>query len=158
MRPVLVIILLMLPASGTNAQQRSPIAVPRAELVVGRPNGSPLSGVGLDVTTKEVASLLRCPVCQGLSVWDSPATMAVNMKQQVRELLADGYDQHQVLRYFESSYGEFVLLAPPTKGIGLLVWALPVVLTIAGGFTVWRMTSLDRHAAAQASRRSADRS
>ncbi len=44
---------------------------------------------------RDVAALLRCPVCQGLSVADSPATMAQNMKAQVRELLAAGYDQRR---------------------------------------------------------------
>jgi cytochrome c-type biogenesis protein CcmH/NrfF len=45
-------------------------------------------------------------VCQSLSVADSPATMALNMKAQVREMLATGYNQDQILAYFERSYGE----------------------------------------------------
>ena len=65
--------------------------------VVGAPKGRPLAGDALTARTEDVASLLRCPVCQGLSVADSPATMAVNMKVEVRELLAKGYDQDQVL-------------------------------------------------------------
>ena len=134
-------VLLALFAIGATAQERRPVAVPNANAVVGAPHGRPFTGAALDATTKEVASLLRCPVCQGLSVWDSPATMAVNMKHEVRELLARGYDQDQILRYFESSYGEFVLLVPPKKGIGWLVWVLPVALLIAGGFIVWRMMS-----------------
>ena len=46
------------------------------------------SGAALDTRTEEVGELLRCPVCQGLSVADSPATMATNMKAEVRSLLA----------------------------------------------------------------------
>jgi cytochrome c-type biogenesis protein CcmH len=131
-----------LAASSAMAQNnRSPVAAPNAQVVVGAPNGRPLSGDTLEATTKEVASLLRCPVCQGLSVWDSPATMAVDMKHEVRELLATGYGQDQILRYFEHSYGEFVLLAPSKEGIALLVWLLPVVLLLCGGVAVWRMTS-----------------
>ena len=61
--------------------------------VVGAPKGPPLAGTALDARTEEVGALLRCPVCQGLSVADSPATMASNMKAQVRELLAAGYDR-----------------------------------------------------------------
>jgi cytochrome c-type biogenesis protein CcmH len=134
-------LLLVLLASGAAAQEERPsVAAPNARAVVGAPSGLPLSGDSLEATTKEVASLLRCPVCQGLSVWDSPATMAVNMKHEVRELLATGYGQDQILRYFEHSYGEFVLLAPSKTGIALLVWVLPVMLLLAGGITVWRMT------------------
>ena len=48
--------------------------------VVGAPRGTALSGAALDARTEEVSALLRCPVCQGLSVADSPASMATNMK------------------------------------------------------------------------------
>jgi hypothetical protein len=65
--------------------------------------------------------------------------MAVNMKGQVRDLLAGGYSQEQVLRYFESSYGEFVLLAPPKEGIALVVWVLPALFLVVGAGVVWRV-------------------
>ena len=61
------------------------------------PRGQPLSGKLLDERTDEVGALLRCPVCQGLSVADSPSTMARNMKAEVREKLAAGYDREQIL-------------------------------------------------------------
>lgn len=128
-------------SNGASAQERPPVTAPNARAVVGAPNGLPPSVDRLEAMTKQVASLLRCPVCQGLSVWDSPATMAVNMKHGVRELLAAGYSEEQVLRYFEHSYGEFVLLAPSRSGIALVVWLLPVLLLMAGGVTVWRLTS-----------------
>ena len=56
--------------------------------VVGPPRGRPFTGEALEARTEEVGGLLRCPVCQGLSVADSPASMAVAMKAQVKELLA----------------------------------------------------------------------
>ena len=65
--------------------------------VVGPPRGKALAGEALEARTEEVAGLLRCPVCQGLSVADSPASMAVNMKAQTKELLAQGYNQEQIL-------------------------------------------------------------
>src|SRR2546430_12202650 len=84
------------------------------------PRGQPLSGKLLDERTDEVGALLRCPVCQGLSVADSPATMARNMKAEVREKLAAGYDREQILSDFERSYGEFVRLEPPMRGVNWL--------------------------------------
>ena len=54
-------------------------------LLLGAPQGRSLSGPELDQRTQEVASLLRCPVCQGMSVADSPSTVALDMKHQVRE-------------------------------------------------------------------------
>jgi cytochrome c-type biogenesis protein CcmH len=107
--------------------------------VVGAPRGTALSGAALDARTEEVSALLRCPVCQGLSVADSPASMATNMKARVRELLAAGYDEEQILAYFERSYGEFVRLEPPRRGINWLVWLAPPA-ALLGGLVLVRRT------------------
>ena len=101
------------------------------------PKGVPVAGAMLDQRTNEVASLLRCPVCQGLSVADSPATMAQDMKHQVRELLARGYTQEQILAYFERSYGQFVLLKPKFSGVAAVVWLLPIAALIFGAIVLF---------------------
>ena len=94
--------------------------------VVGAPRGAALAGAALEARTKEVAALLRCPVCQGLSVADSPVHHGRRTcARQVRDLVAAGYDQEQILAYFERSYGEFVRLAPPLRGVNWLVWLAP---------------------------------
>ena len=103
--------------------------------VVGPPRGAPLAGEALDAEAKRVGSLLRCPVCQGLSVTDSPTGMATNMRAQVREMLAAGFDEDQALSYFEASYGEFVRLEPPLRGVNWLVWLAPL-LGLALGVTL----------------------
>jgi len=100
--------------------------------VVGPPRGQSLTGAELETRTKQVAALLRCPVCQGLSVADSPSPTAQNMKAHVRELLAQGYDQDQILAYFERSYGEFVRLEPARRGVNWLVWIAPVAGLLLG--------------------------
>ena len=106
--------------------------VPDAEQFVGKPQGTPLTGEQLNLKTQQVGALLRCPVCQGLSVSDSPSEMAVNMKGQVRELLSRGYTQEQILSYFERSYGQFVLLKPKFNGVAAAVWILPLLAVAIG--------------------------
>ena len=106
---------------------------------MGAPRGQALAGAALDARTEEVGALLRCPVCQGLSIADSPATMASKMKARVRELLAAGYDEEQILSYFERSYGEFVRLEPARRGINWLVWLAPP-LVLVGGLVLIRRT------------------
>ena len=108
------------------------LKVPDAQQFVGPPKGTPVAGAQLYQRTHEVAALLRCPVCQGMSVADSPSEMAINMKEQVRELLARGYTEEQILKYFELSYGEFVLLRPKTP----LIWILPVLALVLGAALV----------------------
>ncbi len=109
------------------------IKVPDAAQFVGAPQGTPLTGQELERRTMQISSELRCPVCQGLAIGDSPSIMAANMKAQVRELLERGYTEAQILSYFEKSYGQFVLLKPKFQGVNALVWILPI-LALAGGF------------------------
>jgi len=108
------------------------LRVPDAAQFVGSPKGTPLAGPELNKRTHEVGSLLRCPVCQGMSIADSPSEMAVNMKEQVRELLARGYTEEQILQYFELSYGQFVLLKPKFEGVTGVVWVLPLLALAVG--------------------------
>lgn len=83
---------------------------------------------------------MRCPVCQGLSVADSPTPSAVAMKAEVRQFLAAGYTDTQILTYFEQSYGEFIRLEPKAKGFNLLVWILPIAALLGGLALVIRRT------------------
>jgi cytochrome c-type biogenesis protein CcmH len=125
-------------ALASGGQQVPPSSAPAGG--IGAPKGPQLSGPELDKRTDDIGALLRCPVCQGLSVADSPATMARNMKAEVREKLAKGYDQEQILAYFERSYGEFVRLEPPMRGVNWLVWFGPVAGLLAGGAVIaWAM-------------------
>jgi cytochrome c-type biogenesis protein CcmH len=110
---------------------------PDAEQFVGAPQGKPLVSPELDVKTQQLAAQLRCPVCQGLAIADSPSEMAQNMKHQVRELLGRGFTDEQILRYFERSYGQFVLLKPKFQGVNSLVWILPIAVLLLGALLVF---------------------
>lgn len=108
------------------------IKVPDAAQIVGQPQGMPIAGAQLERRAMEISAELRCPVCQGLAIGDSPSLMASNMKAQVRELLERGYTEPQILSYFEKSYGQFVLLKPKFQGVNALVWVLPILVLAIG--------------------------
>ncbi|HET7293627.1 MAG TPA: cytochrome c-type biogenesis protein CcmH [Vicinamibacteria bacterium] len=130
---------LALPAAqATSAPDELPGIEDAAERL-GPPGARPLSGAELEAETKRVSALLRCPVCQGLSVADSPATLAVNMRNRVRELLAAGYAEQQVLTYFEGAYGEFVRLDPPVRGVNWTLWLAPLGALLLGSLVVFWM-------------------
>jgi cytochrome c-type biogenesis protein CcmH len=78
-------------------------------------------------TVHEVASQLRCVVCQSLSVADSPSETANQMRGIIRERLAAGDSPEQVRAYFVEKYGDWILLSPPRSGFTLLVWVVPFV-------------------------------
>ena len=89
----------------------------------------------LERRTSEIASQLRCPVCQGVSVEDSPTELARQMRAVVRDQLAAGRSPNQVRQYFVDKYGEWVLLEPRASGFNLVVYVLPW-LALLGGLAV----------------------
>ena len=92
------------------------------------------SSKAIEDRVREIASDLRCVVCQNLSVADSPSDLAKEMRNLVRELVEQGKNRQEIEAYFVSRYGEFVLLAPPKQGFNLLVWVLPfLALAIGAG-------------------------
>jgi len=128
---------LLLTALPLAASAQAPVE-PNPRTVVGEPAATPLSGERLAAEAERIASLLRCPSCQGLSVQDSPTEIALQMRAQVHDMVAEGFTEEQILGYFERSYGEFVRLEPPLRGINWLVWLAPIAALVAGGWVVAR--------------------
>jgi cytochrome c-type biogenesis protein CcmH/NrfF len=83
---------------------------------------------------EQVAATLRCPTCQGLSVADSPSTVAGSMRDIISEQLAAGRTSSEIQKWFVDRYGEWILLSPSPSGLGWAVWLLPV-LALAVGVT-----------------------
>ncbi|TNF71770.1 MAG: cytochrome c-type biogenesis protein CcmH [Acidobacteria bacterium] len=137
-RPLLLFALLLTALGAISATAQPQALGVEGQALIGEPKGRPLSGEELERVTNEVSSLMRCPVCQGLSVADSPTPSAVAMKEEVRQFLAAGYTETQILTYFEQSYGEFIRLEPKAKGFNLLVWILPIAGLLAGLALVMR--------------------
>lgn len=82
---------------------------------------------------------LRCPICQGVSIADSPSDSAAQMRAIVRDRLAAGASDDEVKTYFVARFGTWVLLAPPGEGLGALLWVVPGASMLAGAIAlVWR--------------------
>lgn len=90
----------------------------------------------LEERVRAVAKQLRCPVCQGESIHDSPSSLAQEMKAVVREQLAAGRTPTEVKEFFVARYGEWILLQPPARGLNTMLYALPVIVVIAGLVTI----------------------
>lgn len=79
-----------------------------------------------------IAAELRCPVCQGLSVEDSPSDTARSMKALVATRVAEGRTDDEIRAEFQRSYGDWILLSPPLLSGSGLVWLAPIAVVIAG--------------------------
>ena len=91
----------------------------------------------LDQRVHDVALQLKCLVCQGESVADSPAMLSLQMRGIIRQQLQSGKSEQEVIQYFVSRYGDRILLSPPMQGITLLAWIIPIALMIGGALLVF---------------------
>lgn len=95
----------------------------------------PLADPVKEARVQKLGKALRCAVCQGVSIADSPASMARAQLDTVRELVAEGKTDEEIVEYFVERYGEWVLLEPPKHGFNWIVWLGPLAL-VAGGFFI----------------------
>ncbi|PYF04959.1 cytochrome c-type biogenesis protein CcmH [Rhodopseudomonas faecalis] len=100
-----------------------------------------------EARARELSKELRCMVCQNQSIDDSDAPLAKDLRVLVRERLAAGDSNSQVLDYLVARYGEFVLLRPRLEWHTLMLWLLPPLALLGGAFGLWRY-SRKRSAAA----------
>ena len=86
----------------------------------------------------KLAEKLRCLVCQNQTIADSNAELANDLRSQIREQIAAGRTDDEILAYMVQRYGDFVLYQPPFKTTTVLLWTGPALLVIAGSFVLAR--------------------
>lgn len=87
----------------------------------------------LEEKVNTVSAELRCLVCQNQTIADSDAPLAVDLKNQVREMLSSGKTEVQVIDYMVERYGDFVRYRPPIKATTMLLWFGPALFLVIGG-------------------------
>lgn len=99
------------------------------DIALGPPEGSRPPAEEVEAITDQISRQIRCPVCQGSAISDSPADPAVAMRNRVRELVREGYTDGQILDYYATRYGEWILLSPKAEGLNWILWTVPPILT-----------------------------
>lgn len=108
--------------------------LPASAQIAGR-----LADPAAEARARAIGRELRCLVCQNESIEDSEADLARDLRRIVREQVARGASDAEVMAFVHDRYGDFVLLRPPFRLATLLLWATPVLALLGGLFAIWRL-------------------
>jgi cytochrome c-type biogenesis protein CcmH len=93
----------------------------------------------LEARFESIAKELRCLVCQNESIADSNAELAVDLRQQVREMLVAGKSDAAIYKFMTDRYGEFVRFAPPLDAKTVFIWGAPFIMLVVVGTIIFRI-------------------
>ena len=96
-----------------------------------------MSDPAKETRARDLSRELRCMVCQNQSIDDSEAPLARDLRLLVRERIAAGDSNAEVIDFLVARYGEFVLLKPRLEPRTLLLWLLPPLALAGGGLALW---------------------
>jgi cytochrome c-type biogenesis protein CcmH len=91
----------------------------------------------LEARVMKLSAELRCLVCQNQTIADSHADLAVDLRNQVREMMQSGRSDKEIMNYMTARYGDFVLYRPPLKETTALLWFGPPLLLVGGVAVLW---------------------
>lgn len=84
-------------------------------------------------------SELRCVMCQNQSLADSDAQIAVDLRREILQMIRDGRSDSEIRDFLVDRYGEFVLYRPGFSAATVLLWFGPLLILVAGGWSLWRV-------------------
>ena len=92
----------------------------------------------LEKRVTQIASELRCLVCQNQTIADSNAGLASDLREEIREMVRQGRSDGQIIDFMVARYGDFVLYRPPLKASTVLLWFGPLLLVAGGAWLLVR--------------------
>lgn len=95
----------------------------------------------LQARYERLARELRCLQCRSETIADSNAQLAADLRRQLRELMAAGKSDQEIMQYMKDRYGDYVLYKPPVSPRTWLLWAAPALLVIGGGIVAFIVIS-----------------
>ncbi len=104
----------------------------------------PQNAQDLDERAKSIESELRCLVCQNQTIADSNADLAADLRNTIREQLARGATDKEVIKFMTARYGDFVLYRPPLKAKTVLLWFGPFLFLLLGAWILYRRLKQQR--------------
>lgn len=98
-----------------------------------------------DDEVNDIARNLYCPTCENTPLDACPTQACQDWRAEIRTQLSQGRSHQEIEQHFVARYGAQVLAQPRFSGFDILVWLLPIVAVIGGGFFFWRYLRDLRH-------------
>ena len=93
----------------------------------------------LQARYEKLISEVRCLKCQNQSIKDSNVFLAADLRREIRRMIDEGKTDAEIVDFLVTRYGEFALYRPRTTGKTLILWIVPFVLVLLGGFAMYRV-------------------
>lgn len=106
-----------------------------ALVVVARPHTDPIQG-----RIDHLTHIVRCPSCEALSVAQSNATSSLAIRHEIEKKVRAGVSDAAILTSLQSRYGQRILLSPSGRGVGVILWLVPLVAVAGGLYVVVRVS------------------
>lgn len=101
---------------------------------------TPLPDAAQEAQARVIFEELRCVVCEGQSLAESNAALAVQMRVHVREMVHAGKREPEILAFFRERYGDTILMQPPVTVRTVALWLSPFAFLMLGGWFLWKRT------------------
>lgn len=93
----------------------------------------------LQARYEKLISEVRCLKCQNQSIKDSNVFLAADLRREIRRMIDEGKTDAEIVDFLVTRYGEFALYRPRASGKTLVLWVVPFLLVLLGGFTLYRV-------------------
>jgi cytochrome c-type biogenesis protein CcmH len=103
-----------------------------------------LSGIKENKLHSKITKNLRCLICQGQSIYDSDSEFANSVKILVDKKIKKGENEKQIYEYLKDKYGEWILYEPNFTINTYILWILPLIIFLIGGFVIFRLFIVKR--------------
>jgi cytochrome c-type biogenesis protein CcmH len=109
-----------------------------AAAAVAAPAPDTLADPAKEARARALQKELRCLVCQGESLDESNASLAVDLRHLIRARIKAGQSDKQIVDFLVSRYGDFILMEPPFEAGTYALWLTPfAVLMLGAGIAIW---------------------
>jgi len=84
---------------------------------------------------------IRCMVCQNQNIAESEAPLAVDLREKVKELIANGKTEEEIKKFMTDRYSSFILYDPPRNRQNILLWTGPLIFLLLITFFLYRKST-----------------